>query len=87
MPVIASNDPEFGNISPTIPDQKRQKISRLLRDRPDTAATQLHQLGIRRILLVKEQDYGNYEWLGSKSGIQLLEQNDRLILYTVEDTR
>jgi len=86
-PVIASNDPEFGNISPTIPDERRQKISQLIREKPATIASQLRNLGISAVLLVKEQDYTDYSWLDTAPGFRAKTQNDRLILYSLEDIR
>jgi hypothetical protein len=86
-PVIASNDPEFGNISPTVSDQRRHKISRLLRDKPLDIAAKLQHLGISNILLATEQDSADYAWIDVRPGIKKIQQNDRLILYVLEDTR
>ena len=86
-PVIASNDPEFNNISPTHPDKKRQEINTLLKTRPSDISARLHSLGITSILLTKEQDYEKYAWLDDTPGIRKTQQNNRLILYTLEDTR
>lgn len=86
-PVLASNDPEFNDISPTDPDKKRQEISMLLKSRPNDISARLRTLGITNVLLAKEQDYEKYDWLNQSPGIQKTLQNDRLILYALEDTQ
>ena len=59
----------------------------LLKSQPSDMSARLRSLGITNILLAKEQDYEKYDWLNHSPGIQKTLQNDRLILYTLEDTR
>lgn len=85
VPIIASNDPEFADISPTYPDPKRQRLKTLLEAPSAGAAKQLSEIGIDYILLAKEPSQKQYPWLNTMSGIHKVHENTRLLLYTVED--
>jgi len=83
-PVIISDDPEFKNVSPTIPNEEKRRITEAL-NRPDTLARTLRSQHIRYILLSKEKDKIDYSYLDKTNGLMLIKENSDLKLYKVED--
>jgi hypothetical protein len=82
-PVIASDDPEFKNISPTVPDETKNKISEALKNTKTLPET-LRSLGISYILLSKENDEVDYGYLNTASGLKTIKENNDLKLYEIE---
>lgn len=82
-PVIVSDDPEFKNISPTIPDDEKNKISEALKNTKTLPET-LRSLDITYILLSKENDEVDYGYLDTLSGIKTIKENNDLKLYEIE---
>lgn len=85
--IIASNDPEFDNISPTSPDPVRQRIKALLTDRLPNVAKELSTIGISHIVLANEQDVKEYQWLGRQPGVRKIHENNKLTIYSVEEKK
>jgi len=82
-PVIVSDDPEFKNVAPTIPDDQKSKITAALKDTKTFAST-LREQNIKYILLAKENDAENYNYLNSDNSFKLIKENDDLKLYEVK---
>jgi hypothetical protein len=82
-PIIVSNDPEFKNVQPTVPDDNKSKIAATLDD-PKKLAGVLREQNIEYILLAKENDAENYNYLNSDSSFKLIKENNDLKLYKVE---
>ncbi|HVI69722.1 MAG TPA: hypothetical protein VM581_04685 [Magnetospirillaceae bacterium] len=78
-PIIVSDNPEFNNVAPTIPNAYRQKIEAVLFE-PDAAA-RLAALNIRYVLVAKEYDFDSYTALRQSPGMQLLSEDDSFELY------
>lgn len=83
VPVIASDDPEFKGISPTVPNTKKRLIAEALKDR-ERLVRALEEQGINYILLAKEDDYQKYSYLNKTSGIRLIHEGSKLNLYKVK---
>lgn len=82
-PVIASDDPEFKGVAPTVPDSEKAAIKKAL-DTPETLPHVLRSRNIRYIMLAKEDGADAYAYLGALSGIAKTAENGSLILYEVE---
>jgi hypothetical protein len=82
-PVIVSDDPEFKNISSTVPDEEKNKISEALKN-TKTLPEVLRSLDISYILLSKENDEVDYAYLDTLSGIKAVKENNDLKLYEIE---
>lgn len=82
VPVVASDDPEFGGITPTVPDSEKKDIGAALKH-PDTLTAVLTQHHINYILLAKDDDADSYNYLDTQSGIRQIAENDSLKLYEV----
>ncbi|EDK72615.1 hypothetical protein TM7_0238, partial [candidate division TM7 genomosp. GTL1] len=79
VPIIAGNNPEFRNISPTVPDDTKEHISEALQSRnPD-----FKKLGIRYVLVAKEYDYKKYTSILERSDAIKRHEMKSLILYEV----
>ena len=83
VPVIASDDPEFKGVSPTVPDTKKRRIAEALKDRENFVRV-LEEQDISYIVLVKEDDYQKYAYLNTLSGIRLIQEGRELNLYQVK---
>lgn len=83
VPVIASDEPEFRDVPPTIPNEEKRSITSALHH-PGKLSGVLTQRGIGYILLAKEGDIGEYVYLDTMPGIRLLQENAKLKLYKVE---
>lgn len=82
VPTIASDDPEFGDITPTVPDQEKLDIKTAL-NTPETLATTLADHQITHILLAKDDDFETYSFLDQQAGIKMVAENDSVRLYEV----
>jgi len=82
VPVIASDDPEFGGITPTEPNAEKAAVKQAL-DNPDTLAATLKARNINYILLAKEDDANSYSYLNKDKRLVKTAENGTLILYKV----
>jgi hypothetical protein len=82
VPVVASNDPEFGGITPTVPDKEKSDVKAALA-RPDTLIGALAKYHLNYILLAKDDDASSYSYLDKQAGIKKIAENDTLKLYEV----
>ncbi len=78
--IIVSDDPEFGNLSPTVPNKNNNAITKALKQ-PDTLRDTLKKQGINYILLAKESDTSRYAFLNTLSGASIVKENDSFTLY------
>jgi hypothetical protein len=82
VPTIASDDPEFGGVTPTVPDEEKEDIKAALA-RTDTLTATLAGHHINYILLAKDDDSDSYGYLDKLAGIKQIAENDSLKLYEV----
>lgn len=82
VPVIASDDPEFGSIAPTEPNAEKAAIKKAL-DTPATLVSVLRAHNINYVLLAKEDDADSYSYLSKDKGLTKAAENDTLVLYKV----
>lgn len=78
-PMIISDNPEFANIAPNLHDTTRQQIANLVQN-PHDISSQLQDLSISHVVLAKEQDWEEYDFLQE---LPVLYENDKLIVYEV----
>lgn len=83
-PIIASDDPEFRGVSPTIPNAEKQEVGEALRS-PKSLLGVLQKYNIKRIVVLKEDDYKKYDYLNRLADIRQIDQNDRLKVYEVKE--
>ncbi len=81
-PVVASDDPEFGGVAPTIPNKEKADI-KLALAHPDMLLRTLKRLHITYILLSKDDDADSYKYLDAQAGTKKIAENDTLKLYEV----
>jgi hypothetical protein len=79
VPVIVSDDPEFANIAPNMHDPVHKQLADLVQN-PHNVLRQLQDLHISHIVLAKEQDWQEYDFLHE---LPVLYENDKLIVYEV----
>jgi hypothetical protein len=82
VPVVASDNPEFGDVTPTIPNKEKSGITAALKH-PETLTHSLSERKINYILLAKDDDADSYTYLDKQPGVRLLAENDNLKLYEV----
>lgn len=83
--VIASDDPELNNISPTIPNAQKAAITAIIKNQPNNKKLELLQnLGITHILFAKEQDYEQYTWLTQLNNVETLYDSNTITLYDIQ---
>jgi hypothetical protein len=82
VPMVISDDPEFRSVPPTQPNDEKQQIAALLKDKREFSAT-LTRLHVGYVLLAKEQEYTMYEYLNVTQGLHLIKENEKLKLYKV----
>lgn len=83
VPVISSDNPEFKNISPTMPNEEKRQLTQAIRDKKLTPML-LNDLNITHILLAKEQDWGKYKEIIAPGTAELINENNKLQLYKVK---
>lgn len=81
--VITSDEPEFHQVTPTVPDKEKEEISVALKH-PKNIVDVLTDHTIHYILLAKEKDDADYSYLDKLDGVHLVEENAKLKLYRVE---
>lgn len=82
VPTVASDDPEFGSVTPTIPNKEKEDVKTAL-GHPDDLISTLAKYHINYILLAKDDDASSYDYLNNQAGIRLIAENDSLKLYQV----
>lgn len=82
VPTIASDDPELGDVTPTVPNSEKGEIKAAL-GHPDTLTDTLARHHINYILLAKDDDADSYDFLNKQPGIRQVAENDSLKLYEV----
>jgi hypothetical protein len=84
VPMLASDNPEFKNISATIPNKNKQHITLGLQH-PSKFSEALHEAKISHILLAKEQDWHDYLKIIPPSA-KLIVEDTKFQLYEVKGT-
>jgi hypothetical protein len=85
--VIVSNDPEFGEASPTSQDSTKRYISRLIlptASENSRLGTTLSQLDIKYILLAKDANVVDYDFLNQQKELKLMYEGPTIKLYRNE---
>jgi hypothetical protein len=83
-PVIISDDPEFKNVSPTVPNEQKRQISQALED-TDTLVDTLRSLHIKYVLRSTEKDKIDYGYLDKMNNLKVVKENSDLKLYKVKE--
>jgi hypothetical protein len=84
VPMVISDEPEFKDIQPTIPNQEKRDISSALKQ-PDDLARVLKDHTVRYILLAKEEGEDDYGYLDRADSIRLISEDTRFKLYEVKN--
>jgi hypothetical protein len=80
--VITSDDPELPGVAPQTHDKTREAISRLIAaDDHTELAHKLQALDVGYILINKELDYQDYDYLHDTPGVKLLQGSQTIKLY------
>lgn len=79
VPMTISDDPEFANIAPNLHDTTKQQIADLIQN-PHNVSRQLQDLDISHVVLAKEQNWEEYDFLQE---LPTFYENDKLIIYEV----
>ncbi|MBC7942952.1 hypothetical protein H7X68_00410 [Candidatus Saccharibacteria bacterium] len=83
-PLLVSDDPELGNVKPALVSTRKHLLTtRIL---PQAAASrtlgqQLAPLQIKYVLLAKDYDYREYDYLDNQTDLQLITETATLKLY------
>jgi hypothetical protein len=85
-PMISSDQPEFKNVSPTMPDEEKTAITNALKNEEDLSQV-LKRHRIRHILLAKEDDYKKYGYLDTMREVRLMYEDAKFKLYDIGGTR
>jgi hypothetical protein len=83
-PTVVSNNLEFGNASPTMPDTEKTEFTSYLHQADSGGkllAAQLADHNIKYILLSKDDDYKTYEYLDKQPNLQMTQDTSTLRLY------
>lgn len=82
-PVLVNNNPEFAGIKPTVADANTQSVSDILastHNRDDLGARLAH-LHIKYVILSKDADADQYQYLDQQTDLQLVKETNTLKLY------
>ncbi len=85
-PMVAGDNPEYKNLQPTVPNAfNRQVESQIVNahTRASDIGKQLASLGFTHVLLAKEYDYANYDYLDHQHKLTLQSDTSTLKLYKV----
>jgi hypothetical protein len=87
VPVIISDDPDFKNISPTLPNKEKEQLTQVLAAR-QLPLQLLKKTNITHVMLAKEQDWDSYKTILTSAAFVSYYENDKLLLYKVKyDTK
>lgn len=84
VPTVVSDDPEFKQVSPTTPNDAKRKIEAALRNKSSLVDV-LMQQNIHVVVLLKEQDFGDYAYLDDERNLKKIQENDMLSIYRLEE--
>lgn len=84
--VIVSDNPEFGGIAPLSHDPLKRNLSKLLADDParNLTGVKLRSHGIGYVMLAREGDADDYNYLDNVPGLKLVDTSHTLRVYKVE---
>lgn len=81
-PVVTSDDPELPGVAPQTHDKMRESATRLVTaDDHTDLGSKLQALGIGYVLVNKDFDYQDYDYLSSIPGVKLLQDSQTIKLY------
>ncbi len=83
-PIIASNELEFKNASPTFPDDDKKLLSEQILPKAKNNpgfGKELDSLGIKYILLSKTYDHNNFGYLDGRGDLELEQETATIKLY------
>lgn len=78
---LASTDPELGGATASQTNPRSTALTTILANPAPDLAEQLAKQDIKYILLTKELDYQQYDFLANQPNIEQVTDNDRLTLY------
>lgn len=88
IPVITSKDPELEGAAPYEYDKTRELVTQaLLQRKSDTLIHALQNQNIRYIILIKEFDYRDYDYLGTHPHLNVISDDKEITIYGVEFTK
>lgn len=83
-PTIVSNDPEFGSASLTNSDRTKRQLDQHILPAADTnenLGAQLARLNIKYVILAKEADSADYDYLNHQKKLKLIQESATIKLY------
>jgi hypothetical protein len=84
-PVVISDDPEYKNAGPTVPNAYNREVERTILSEQTRNSEQwihnLSSLNIKYVLLAKEYGFEDYRWIDSQDGLQIDYEDELFILY------
>lgn len=84
VPTVISDDPEFKQVSPTVPNDDNRRIEAALHAKTDLFDV-LKRQNIRFIVLLKDQDYDDYTYLDGDNHLKKIQDNGKLSIYQLEE--
>lgn len=85
-PMVISDDPEFKDAGPTIPNPQNRQIEQdILQVGPSTGrvGSRLAAMGFSHVLLAKENDHARYSYLDAQTDVRLERETKNLKLYKI----
>jgi hypothetical protein len=84
-PLITSHDPELLSVVPSQPESSRAVQDDVLAGRYfiTDAGTRLAHYGVRYVVLLKQADWHDYDWLNRQTGLKLIAESSGWKLYEV----
>jgi hypothetical protein len=86
--MIVGNNSELKGVPPVNQDELYAYINNELlpqRNKVTDAGTQLSKYGVKYVLLLKEADYKTYGWVLKQTDLTVVEDNDSLTLYKINE--
>jgi hypothetical protein len=86
--MIVGNNSELKGVPPVNQDKLHGYINNDLlpqRNKVTDAGTQLSKYGVKYVLLLKEADYKTYGWVSKQTDLTVVEDNDSLTLYKINE--
>lgn len=83
VPVISSDNPEYKDVPPTTHNQEKRNLEQAL-GRRDIKQV-LVDSNISHVVVLKEQDYENYYFLGDTAGLTKSTENESYIVYSRQE--
>ncbi|MGH7196869.1 MAG: hypothetical protein ACREGJ_03860 [Candidatus Saccharimonadales bacterium] len=82
-PFVVGDNPEFKDISPTVPNAAKREIQETLKH-PEHLARTLTNQNIKYVLLAKEHDFEDYKFLNESPDFNLTTETETLKLYEIK---